>query len=78
MSKKNKIELSRDKKEDMITSIKEFFYEERDEELGDLAATMVLNFIIEEIAPEFYNKGINDSKRYMEDRLDDLLSIQKF
>ena len=78
MSKKDKIELSREKKEDMIISIKEFFWQERDEELGDLAASMVLNFIMEEIAPEFYNQGIYDSKRYMEDRLDDLLSIQKF
>ncbi len=28
----------------MIDSIKEYFYNERDEELGDLAAGMILDF----------------------------------
>ncbi|MBU5483801.1 DUF2164 domain-containing protein [Clostridium sp. MSJ-11] len=72
-----KIVLDKDKKKEMIESIKEYFSEERDEEIGDLAATLLLNFIIEELAGEFYNQGIEDAYRYMNDRVEDMLGLQK-
>ncbi|WP_315120632.1 DUF2164 domain-containing protein [uncultured Clostridium sp.] len=72
-----KIVLDKDKKKEMIESIKEYFLEERDEEMGDLAATLVLNFIVEELAGEFYNQGIEDAYRYMNDRVEDMLGLQK-
>lgn len=78
MSDINKIKLSNEKRADMINSIKSYFDKEREEELGDLAAGLILNFIIEELAPEFYNQGVYDSYKYMTDRVDDLLSIQKY
>ncbi|WP_125152323.1 DUF2164 domain-containing protein [Clostridium rectalis] len=77
-SNKVKIKLNQNQKEDIISSIKEYFSNERDEELGDLAANLILNFIIEEIAPEFYNQGVYDSYKYMTDRIEDILSIQKY
>lgn len=76
MINKNKIKIQKQKEEDMINKIKKYFLEERDEELGDLASTLLLNFIIEELAPEFYNQGIYDSYKYMSDRCEDLLSIE--
>lgn len=75
---KNKIKVTKEKREDMISSIKTYFFEERGEEIGDLAAGLILNFIIEELAQEFYNQGVYDSYKYMNDRIDDLLSIQKY
>lgn len=74
--KKDKIKLSREKEEDMIDSIKEYFLLERGEELGDLASDLILNFIKEELAPEFYNQGVYDAHKYMSDRCDDLLTIE--
>jgi uncharacterized protein (DUF2164 family) len=74
---KDKFKLTKEQKEDMILAIKTYFLEEREEELGDLAANLMLNFIIEELAPEFYNKGVYDSYKYMSDRVEDVLSIQK-
>ncbi|WP_411681401.1 DUF2164 domain-containing protein [Clostridium thailandense] len=76
MIDKSKIKLTKEKKEEMISAIKEYFSNERDEELGDLASNLMLNFIIEELAPEFYNQGVYDSYKYMNDRTEDLLSIQ--
>lgn len=73
----NKINLTREKREDMISSIKTYFFSERDEQIGDLAAGLILNFIIEELAQEFYNQGVYDSYKYMNERVEDLLSIQK-
>ncbi|MBV7272820.1 DUF2164 domain-containing protein [Clostridium sp. PL3] len=76
MRDKSKIKLTKEKKEEMISLIKNYFLNEREEELGDLASNLMLNFIIEELAPEFYNQGVYDSYKYMNDRTEDLLSIQ--
>lgn len=76
MKSKERIKLSKEKRDDMVSDIKYFFLKERDEELGDLAASLILDFIIEKLAPEFYNQGVYDSHKYMNDRVEDLLSIQ--
>ena len=72
---KDKIKLSKEKRADMISSIKTYFLNQRDEELGDLASGFILDFIIEELAPEFYNQGVSDSHKFMSERVEDLLSI---
>ncbi|WP_333861222.1 DUF2164 domain-containing protein [Clostridium sp.] len=78
MKNNNTIKLSKEKKDEMISSIKNYFLEERGEELGDLASSLILTFVMEELAPEFYNQGVYDSYKYMNDRIEDLLSIQKY
>ena len=72
----NRINLSKEKKEEMVSYIKEYFLNERDEDLGDLAAAMILDFFITELAPEFYNQGILDSYKYMNEKIEDLYGIQ--
>lgn len=74
--KNKKLSISREKREKLINEIKTFFYEERDEKIGDLAANIVLDFFMDKLAPEFYNEGVNDAYRYMQDRIEDLLEIQ--
>ena len=78
MSKKSGFKIDKEKREDMINSIKGFFLDERDEDLGDLASSLILDFIIDELAPEFYNQGVEDSYKYMNDKLEDLLGIKKY
>ena len=75
--KNNNIVLTKEKRNEMISAIKNYFLKEREEEIGDLAAGLILGFIIEELAPEFYNQGIYDSYKFMENSLEDLLAIQK-
>lgn len=74
----NKIALSKEKKEAMILAIIDYFQKERDEELGYLAATLILDFFMEKLAVEFYNQGVYDSYRRMSDMIEDLLEIQKY
>jgi uncharacterized protein (DUF2164 family) len=76
-SSKDKIVLSKEQRTDMISAIKRYFKQERGEEIGDLASGLILDFVIEELAPEFYNLGVHDSYRFMESRIEDLMSIQK-
>lgn len=71
-----KIKLTKEKEKYMMGLVKKYFADERDEDLGDLASSLILHFIIEELAPEFYNQGVYDAHRYMSDRCEDLLSIE--
>ncbi len=49
----DKITLNKEKRQDMILAIQSYFLKERDEELGDLASSLFLDFIIEKLAVEF-------------------------
>lgn len=49
--------------------LQEYFRSERDEELGELAVTLLFDFIAEEIAPYFYNKGLDDANHRVEQLL---------
>ena len=59
MRKESLINISKERKAAMIADIKAYFLNEREEEIGDLAAGMVLDFIVEKLAPEFYNQGVD-------------------
>ncbi|HVP94863.1 MAG TPA: DUF2164 domain-containing protein [Methanoregulaceae archaeon] len=77
MKKYNSVKLTPEKRDEMVAAVKNYFLRERGEELGNLAAGLVLDFITEELAPEFYNQGVYDSYRCMQDMIEDLLAIQK-
>ena len=72
------MKISKEKKDKMIDDIKKYFLEEREEDLGDLASDMVLDFFIEKLAPEFYNQGVQDAYVYMRDRMEDVLELEKY
>lgn len=74
--KEERIKLTKQRKEDMIHEIKKYFLNERGEDLGDLAASMILDFVIDKLGADFYNQGIYDSYKYMSDSCEDLLSIE--
>lgn len=78
MKKDNTINVTKERRDEMVSSIKTYFSKEREEELGDLGAGLILEFIIEELAPEFYNLGVNDSYTSMKDTIEDVVSIQKY
>jgi uncharacterized protein (DUF2164 family) len=77
MRNDNHIKLSKEKKYEMVSAIKNYFLTEREEQIGDLGAGLILEFIVEKLAPEFYNQGVYDSHKFLENSIEDLLSIQK-
>ncbi len=70
--------LSAEKRSEMTGMIKGYFLSERDQELGDLAAGLILDFFMQKLAPEFYNQGVYDAYRYTVRLVEDVLSLQKF
>ncbi len=55
-----------------INSIREFFSENMDAEIGDLKAKLLLDFFMDEIAPSVYNDAIADAHAFVADKLHDL------
>lgn len=66
------ITLSKDAQEHVISSIKRFFVEHMDEDIGDLKASLLLEFCLKEIGPSIYNQAIADAQAYMHDKVADL------
>jgi uncharacterized protein (DUF2164 family) len=54
--------LGREEREGAVRRIQDYFRDERGEEVGDLAAGILLDAIERGIAPTFYNRGVRDAK----------------
>lgn len=72
----SRFNLSREEKEPMIAEIKGFFLEQRDEEIGDLGALLLLDFFADKLAPFFYNRGIIAAKAMLAQKLEDLHELE--
>ncbi len=66
------INLTKEDEERVIASIREFFDTELDQEIGDLKARLVLDYVLAEIAPFAYNRGVADAEGYFRARVEDL------
>lgn len=56
------ITLPEDTRQELVNSLKHYFLDDRDEEIGDLQAGLLLDFILEEIGPSIYNKAVKDAQ----------------
>lgn len=73
-----KIKMDEVTKEEMRKRIAIYFYEERDEDLGELASQLILEFFLEELGPYIYNQGVEDAYIYTKDKAEDMLGLQIF
>lgn len=71
------ITLSEEAKKQAVDDIKEFFIERRDEEIGQLAAELLLDFMIEKIGAVIYNQAIQDAQAFMNGKVEDLYGLEK-
>lgn len=58
MTQGDKVMLNREDRELVLARLREHLREERGEDIGDLAALLLYDFIAVDIAPFFYNEGI--------------------
>ena len=63
------IELSKEDRAQAIASIERYFREERDEKIGNLTASAMLGFFLEEIGPSIYNRGVLDAQEKIQARV---------
>jgi len=69
------IQLTPDTQKQLLASIKRFAAEHLDEELGDLKASLFLEFCLKEIGPSIYNAAITDAQKYFSERTLDLEGV---
>lgn len=62
------IKLPKESKDKMIEDVKSFFYQEREEEIGEIAAEAFLDFCLVKLGPYFYNEGIQDAIKMINER----------
>lgn len=73
-----KIKLSKEQYLEFQVKLQDYFLKERGEELGDFAAGMLVDFIVDEIGNIIYNQAIDDVHRYMSERVEELLNLQRY
>jgi uncharacterized protein (DUF2164 family) len=66
------ITFSKESEDRMIESIKRFFAEAMDEEIGDLKASLLLEFCRKEIGPTIYNRAVSDAQSHLQDKVADM------
>ncbi len=66
------ISLEPDTKKQAVASIRRYFAEQWDQDVGDLKAGLVLDYFLVEIGPCIYNRAISDAQAYLRDRVADL------
>lgn len=49
--------------------MQQYFQEEREEEIGELAAELLLDFMVKQISPFIYNKAIDDAQSIVSQKM---------
>ena len=65
-------DLTREQREIALESLKRYFAVERDEEIGTLAAELLLRHFIETVGPLIYNSGLDTAREWYTRRFEDL------
>ena len=66
------IRLEKESEKYLLGSITRFFAESMNDDIGDLKASLVLDFCMREIGPTIYNRAIADAQTYFQDKAADL------
>lgn len=66
------IELAKDVHKEAVASIERYFRENMEEKIGNVAASGLLGFFIEEIGPAIYNKAVADVQERLQMRVSEL------
>jgi uncharacterized protein (DUF2164 family) len=69
------ISIPDDAKKRAVASIQRYFAEELEQDIGDLKAALVLDYILSEHGPTIYNQAIADARKFFDERAADLPAI---
>lgn len=72
------IELPKDVRQHAIASIERYFLENTEEKIGNVAASGLLGFFVEEIGPAIYNQAVRDVQERLRSRVEEIdLEVQE-
>lgn len=67
------MQLSLEDKNTYIKKIQDFYYNEREEELGIIAAGELLDFFLGDLGKVIYNKAVDDCKKRFSEGVDNTM-----
>jgi uncharacterized protein (DUF2164 family) len=70
------IKMSNDTEQYLLGSIKRFAAEHLDGKIGDLKASLILEFFLREVGPSVYNQAIADAQSYFQEKAADLGGVR--
>ncbi len=73
--KKQTITLSDDARKAAVASIRRYFADELEQEIGELKAMLVLEYMLAELGPTIYNQAMGDARQFLMERVEDLGAI---
>lgn len=66
------IELNRDVRAEAVASIQRYFEQQLDMPIGNVAASGVLGFFLEELGPSVYNQAVTDVQERLQARVSEV------
>lgn len=75
MRDKPPIQIAPDIRARAVASIRRYFAEELEQDIGDLKAGFVFDYFVAELGPVIYNRGIADARTFFDERSADLAAI---
>jgi uncharacterized protein (DUF2164 family) len=66
------IELTKEEVAAILPSLRRYVREELDTELSEMRAKFLLEYIMKEIGPFAYNRGVKDAESYFRGKVEDL------
>ncbi|HEU4964880.1 MAG TPA: DUF2164 domain-containing protein [Bacilli bacterium] len=72
--------IPREQKQQLIDSIQQYFYDEHGEEMGNIAAESLCDFMLQTLGPVLYNQAVKDARELLQQKLvsleDDLYALE--
>jgi uncharacterized protein (DUF2164 family) len=66
------IEVPRETQDRFVQSIRQYFAENLETEIGDLKALLLFKFILKDIAPTVYNQAVADAQARMQEMVSEI------
>ncbi|MGF6348017.1 DUF2164 domain-containing protein [Variovorax sp. W2I14] len=66
------IEISKEARQQAITSIERYFNENMEEKIGNIAAGALLGFFLEEVGPLVYNKAVAEVQERLQSHISEV------
>ena len=67
-----RIRLTDERRARTLRSLRKFYAESLDQDLSEFTAARILDFFVKELGPPVYNQAIQDARKFLQQKLDDL------
>jgi uncharacterized protein (DUF2164 family) len=69
------IEISKERRAELVASLQRYYAEKMDDEIGNLDAEFLLDFLVQEVGPSIYNQAIRDAQAVLQERVAELDAV---